>query len=198
MTLAAESPPKLMTTDELLAMPDDGIERWLIRGELREGGVTRRNYRHSSYTSEFVYGLLRWVKANPQVGGRVVCGEAGFKLTEAPDSTCGIDIAYIDKALAAATPEGAALVRGAPVLAIEILSPSDKVEHIQEKIDEYLAAGVKVVWIVEPVHKTVTVYRPDAEPELFSLSDTITAEPHLPGFAAKVAELFGAAAPALS
>ena len=55
MTTVTGSPPRLMTTDELLALPDDGVERWLIRGQLREAGLTRRNYRHSAYTSEFVY-----------------------------------------------------------------------------------------------------------------------------------------------
>ena len=81
------------------------------------------------------------------------------------------------------------------MLAIEILSPSDEQEGIQDKIDEYLRTGVKLVWIVEPVHKTITVYRPDADPELFNLGDEITADPHLPGFKAKVAELFGMTAP---
>jgi Uma2 family endonuclease len=190
MTLA-DPPTRLMTTEELLAMPDDGIERWLIRGELREGGVTRRNYRHSAYVIEFGFVLLSWLRANRHVGGRVVGGEAGFQLTDNPDSTCGIDVAYISKALADATPEGSRLIRGVPVLAIEILSPSDDQEAIQEKIDEYLRAGVKLVWIVEPVHKTITVYRPDAAPALFNLNDEISAEPHMPAFKARVAELFG-------
>lgn len=183
-----------MTTEELLAMPDDGIERWLIRGQLREAGVTRRNYRHGAYTMEFGYVLLQWVKSNPHVGGRVVGGEAGFRLTADPDSTCGIDVAYLSKELADVTPEGASLIPGPPVLAVEILSPSDDQERIQEKIDEYLHAGVKHVWIVEPVHKTITVYRPDAQPALFNLTDEIAAEPHLPGFRTKVAALFGMAA----
>ena len=191
MTMTADPLTRLMTTEELLAMPDDGVERWLIRGQLWEAGVTRRNYRHGTYTMEFGYVLIRWLKANPQIGGRVVGGEAGFRLSSSPDSTCGVDVAYIGKELADATPEGASLIAGPPVLAIEILSPSDEQEDIQAKIDEYLRTRVKIVWVVEPVHKTITVYRPDAEPELFSLSDEITAEPHLPGFRAKVAELFG-------
>jgi Uma2 family endonuclease len=193
MTLAADPTPRLMTTEELLAMPDDGIERWLIRGQLREGGVTRRNWRHSRHNVDFAYVLARWLREHPDVGGQVVGGEAGFQLTDDPDSTCGIDVAYVSKSLSDATPENASLIKGPPVLAVEILSPSDKMEAIEEKIEAYLAAGVRLVWIVEPVFKTITVYRPDAEPELFSLSDEITAEPHLPGFKAAVAELFGLA-----
>src|SRR5687768_889317 len=119
MTLTTGSPPRLMTTEEFLALPDDGVERWLLRGQLREGAVTRRNYRHSVYTSEFVFVLVRWLKSNPAVGGRVVCGEAGFRLSQTPDSSCGIDIAYISKELADVTPEGVHLIPGPPVLAVE-------------------------------------------------------------------------------
>ncbi len=192
MTLTADPKQRLMTTEDLLAMPDDGIERWLIRGQLREADeVTRRNYRHSTYNMRFGQVLLNWLDAHPEMGGRVVGAEAGFKLTGTPDSTCGIDVAYISKDLAAATPENATLIHGAPVLAIEILSPSDRMERIEEKLEAYLAAGVKRVWIVEPVFKTITVYRPDAEPELFNLSDEIDGEPHLSGFRASVRELFG-------
>src|SRR5918997_653235 len=106
MTLA-DPPTRMMTTEELLALPDDGVERWLIRGQLREGGVTRRNWRHSRYNADVVFVLLRWLRGRPDVGGRVVCGEAGFQLTEDPDSTCGIDVAYVSKELADVTPEDA-------------------------------------------------------------------------------------------
>jgi len=58
-------------------------------------------------------------------------------------------------------------------------------------VREYLDAGVKLVWVVEPVFKTVCVYRPDAPPELFNETEELSGEPHLPGFRAAVAELFG-------
>jgi Uma2 family endonuclease len=76
-------------------------------------------------------------------------------------------------------------------LAIEISSPSDKQEDSLGKIQDYLDAGVPLVWAVEPVFKTITVYRPDAEPQLFTVKQEITAEPHLPGFRAPVAAVFG-------
>lgn len=73
---------------------------------------------------------------------------------------------------------------------MEILSPSDKVEEIQAKLDEYVAAGVPVVWVVDPHFKTVTVYRPDRGPELLHGSAVLAEETHLPGFGVAVAELF--------
>jgi len=182
--------PKLTTTDELLAMPDDGIERWLINGELREGDVTRRNYKHSRVESKFDFKLREWLEAQPQPRGDVVVGEAGFMLREDPAVTVGTDVAYIDADLASACAGADGIIHGVPVLVVEILSPSDEHDDVSEKIDAYLDCGVKIVWIVDPRFHTVTVYRPDRMPELFNASQTIDAEPHLPGFSAAVASFF--------
>ena len=82
------------------------------------------------------------------------------------------------------------LIDGVPTLAVEILSPSDTLEDINEKIDAYLSAGVPIIWIVDPYYRTVKVHRPDAEPELFNIRHELTAEPHLPGFRVAVSRLF--------
>jgi Uma2 family endonuclease len=79
---------------------------------------------------------------------------------------------------------------GPPIFAVEILSPSDKNEDIDEKIDEYLEAGVKLVWIVDPHLETVLVLRPDAPPRLYNVTETLDGEPHLPGFSTPVAMIF--------
>jgi Uma2 family endonuclease len=76
------------------------------------------------------------------------------------------------------------------VLAVEILSPSDTQEGILEKVQVYLDCGVKHVWIIEPVMRNITVYRPDAKPAIFAVGQDITAEPDLPGFKAAVGEVF--------
>jgi Uma2 family endonuclease len=82
------------------------------------------------------------------------------------------------------------LLEGAPLLAVEVLSPTDKQEEIDEKIDEYLACGVQIVWVVNPHHRTVLEFRPNAEPVLFNATQDLTAEPFLPGFKVPVAALF--------
>jgi len=120
----------------------------------------------------------------------IVSGEAGFRLRRDPDSTVGIDVAYVSAEVAARELD-AAYFEGPPVLAVEILSPSDKQEEIDEKVELYLETGVAIVWVVNPRLKTICVYRPGADPELFSQRHDLTAEPHLPGFRVKVASLFG-------
>ena len=177
------------TVEELLAMPDDGMDRELIAGQLRERPMTMRDHRHAGVEVNVAFVLKRWLVERPSPRGKIVSGEAGFCLCRNPDTFVGIDVAYISAELLAATPR-AAFPEGAPTLAVEILSPSDLKEAIDEKIEAYLNAGVLMVWIVDPTLRTVTVIRPDAEPELFNVTQELSGEPHLPGFRVVVARIF--------
>ncbi len=184
--------PPSMTTEELMALPSDGIDRDLIRGQLRERPMTRRSRPHSRTEASIAYILKRWLDSQPHPHGEVLSGEAGVRLARSPDSTVGIDVAYVSAEVLAHTDPHAFLVEGPPVLAVEILSPSDTQEDILAKIDVYLEAGVKLVWVVEPIYRTVTVYRRDAEPELFNTTQSLSGEPHLPGLRFPVRDIFPA------
>ncbi|HTK73791.1 MAG TPA: Uma2 family endonuclease [Gemmataceae bacterium] len=187
-----------MTTEELLAMPDDGVERWLIRGELREkrppeGGppMTVRNRFHSQAMVCVAVELEIWRRAQPEPRGQVLGGEAGVRLRQTPDSTVGVDVVYVPPDIVANQTDETTLIDGVPALAVEILSPSDTQEEIDEKIDEYLAAGVPLVWVLDPHDRTVTVYRGGTEPELVNRTQELSGDPHLPGFRVPVSRLFG-------
>ena len=182
---------RLMTTEELLALPKDGKRRWLIRGELRESGMTRHNRRHGRTETKVASHLNAWLELQPEPRGEVLTGEAGFRLRRNPDTSVGIDLAYISAELAAATPEDVWLIDGAPTLAVEILSPSNTQEEVTDKVREYLQAGVALLWVIDPILRTVLVYRPDAKPTLFNDGQELSGEPHLPGFRVPVARLFG-------
>lgn len=196
MTLLAEPPAPLVrgqriTSEELLALPDDGVERWIVNGVLRVGDVTRRNYKHSRSMPRISHAFLAWLETQPHPRGDVVDGEAGFRLRPKPDELLvGTDVAYIDADLAEQHADADGILNGVPVLVVEILSPSDVHEDVVEKIDAYIDCGVKVVWVVDPDYRTVTVYRPDAQPRLYAGDDPIDAEPHLPGFRAAVGAFF--------
>lgn len=185
--------PRRMTAEELLAMPDDGVERWLIRGELRENresDMNRRNPDHSGTMTRVAAFLDEWLRAQSKPRGKVYTGDVTFKLRSDSATMVGIDVAYVTAELKAKTPKGRRLVEGVPVVAVEILSPSDVHSDVTEKVQEYLDAGVALVWIVDPDFETVAVYRADAEPVSFNRQQELTAEPHLPGFRVRVAELF--------
>jgi Uma2 family endonuclease len=178
-----------MTTEELFALPDDGVDRELICGELRERPMTRRHQNHSRVLARVVFVLEAWLLGQPEPRGRVYCGEAGVRLRRNPETTVGIDAVYVSAAVVAVS-QGLAWIEGLPTLAVEILSPSDKHEDIVEKVRLYLEAGIPLVWIIDPELQTVAVYRPDALPVSFNTGQELSAEPHLPGFRVGVASLF--------
>ncbi len=181
----------LMTTEEMLSLPEnDAFDRELIRGELRERPMTVRNKVHSRLLVNVAYQLKAWQRRVDDRAGIVLGGEVGAILARDPDSTVGIDVAYFDRNVVLSESGETTLVAGAPIFAIEIMSPSDRIEDIDEKLAEYLAHGVQLVWVISPKFRTVTVYRPGSEPELFNVRETISAAPELPGFECPVAELF--------
>jgi Uma2 family endonuclease len=181
----------VLTTEQLLAFPEnDGIDRELINGQLRQRPMTRRNRRHSRTESNFAKFVGNWRDALPEPRGEVLCGEAGFRLRKNPDTTVGIDVAYISPTTAASNADSVRLIDGVPVLVVEILSPSDLQEDVLEKVRVYLDCGVQLVWVAEPVFRVVTVYRPDADPELFSAQQFLEGGSILPGFRVKVADCF--------
>ena len=95
--MATASPP-LMTTEELIAMPDDGVERWLIRGRLRESRedpTTKRNRFHSRVMARVAHLLEAWLEKQPNPRGEVFCGEAGVRLRNDPDTTVGVHVVYV-------------------------------------------------------------------------------------------------------
>jgi len=185
--------PRKMTTEELLAMPDDGVERWLIRGELRENRDTDMNRRspdHGRTCSKITTVLTNWMSNQPKPRGNVYVGDTMFEMRPDSDSTVGVDVAYVSPELEARTARRAKVIDGVPVIAVEVLSPSEKQEEITEKIEEYLECGVAQVWIANPDFETLTVFRADADPVLYSRQQELSAEPDLPGFRVRVAELF--------
>jgi Uma2 family endonuclease len=126
MSTAAE--PKLMTVEEFLALPEDGVERWLIRGELREkrdNDMTPRSKPHS-ITQGRVTGLLWvWLQTQLEPRGEVVCGEAGIILRREPVSSApGVDVAVITAAQADSRDPDTNMIVGPPTLIAEVLSPN--------------------------------------------------------------------------
>lgn len=179
-----------MTTEELLALPENGTERWLIRGQLRERPMTKRNRWHSRIMVRVAYVLESWLERQPEPRGSVLCGEAGCILRHNPDTTVGIDVVYIPPEVAARASDDTTMIDGVPLLVVEILSPNDRQEEIDEKTDAYLSAGVALVWVIDPHDRTVLIYRPGAAPELVNVHQVLSAEPHLPGFQVPAAQLF--------
>lgn len=179
-----------VTTSDLFTLSEDGVERDLIRGELREYPMTKRNRHHSRVM--FAVGLVlgNWVIQSGS-GGEVTGGEAGVRLKRDPDTTVGLDVGYFSAKSLTEMPSNQAWYEGAPVLAVEVLSPSDTHEGVVEKINLYLECGVAVVWVLDPDFQTLTIYRPKQSPLLIGAHETLDGSPELPGLKVSVSAFFG-------
>lgn len=181
----------VMTSDELFALPDpDKFERWLINGELREQPMTLRTPTHGRPTGVLSYALEAWCRTRPAPAPMMCNGDIYFRLTRNPDTNVGVDVALATPAQVAAHAPGDRFFDGPPLVAAEVLSGSDTMEDVQEKINAYMASGTPLLWIVDPFDHTVTVYRPGQPPVLFNRTQNLVGDPELPGFVHPIADLF--------
>jgi len=188
MTGAIATAP--MTVEDFLALPENGMDRWLIHGELREKPMTIRNRFHNGVVARVTYALIYWARHRAPSRGEVFTCETGVRFRGPEDSAVGIDVIYVSAEVMDKQSDATTLIDGIPTLAVEVLSPSDTIEEINEKIDLYLEAGVPLIWVIEPRRKTVDIYRPGQEPTRANRNDRLSGEPHLPGFDIPAAEIF--------
>ena len=181
---------KKMTTKEFLELPDDGVKRWLIDGELRDGSRVVYNRRHSRVLIRVGQILANWLDSQPAPRGEILGGEASIILLHDPDTTVGVDVVYISPDVIAAQTDESSLIDGIPTLAVEILAPNDIFGRIDEKIARFRRANVPLVWVLDPFDQTVFVYRPKARPRMFNADDELSGDSELPGFSVPVARLF--------
>jgi Uma2 family endonuclease len=177
---------KPVTADELLAMPDDGNRYELVKGELVTMAPT--GYEHGVRTVELTTALHTHIKARKL--GVVCAAETGFLLRQDPDTVRAPDIAFITRERV----EKAGTVKsywiGPPDLAVEVISPSDTVRQVEEKVAEWLEAGARTVWVVSPKLHTVTVYRSLVDIVTLTEKDLLDGGEVVPGFQINVAEIF--------
>jgi Uma2 family endonuclease len=83
------------------------------------------------------------------------------------------------------------MFEGAPDLAVEVLSPSNRAGAIRDKVADYLAAGCSLVWVVDPRRRRVSVHEPGKATSFLEIPDTLDGAPVLPGFRLALVDLFG-------
>jgi Uma2 family endonuclease len=178
--------PTLATADELFMLPDDGFRYELVKGELRRMPPTGSEHGVMAMNAALVIG--RFVKAHSL--GAVFAAETGFKIASDPDTVRAPDLAFIrrERIPEAGLPRG--FWPGAPDLAVEVISPSDTYTEVEEKVNDWLDAGSRLVLVLNPRTRTVTVYRSPTEVARLTESDTLDGGEVLPGFRCRVAELF--------
>lgn len=181
------APARLMTVEELAHLPDNGARYELARGELIE--MAPPGGEHGSIAGRLAY--LLGVAVYPQRSGAVII-ETGYVLSRDPDIVRSPDVSVLLRERIPDSGITRTFIRGAPDLAVEIVSPGDTAVEVADKVQDYLTHGVRLVWVVEPKTQTVTVYRPDGTARLLqaAANHTLDGEGVIPGFSTPVQELF--------
>ena len=188
-SLQTKASARSMTVDEFLALPDDpAVDRELIYGQLKEQPMTVRGRRHAKTEGRIVQRLNNFFD-RADVAIEAASGEAGVIL-EASQSSVGVDVVCCTSELLSSQDGSTRLIRGVPLLAVEILSESDTFGDVVAKVQLYLDAGVPLVWVADPVHQSIAAYVRDRTVKNYSGEDVITPYPAFEGFSLPVRQLF--------
>jgi Uma2 family endonuclease len=166
-----------------MSIPGKQLE--LVRGQLlvREPPGTR----HGAIAATLAYHLSSFVR--PRDLGIVFAQDTGFKIAADPDTVRAPDVGFVARDRAERIPQ-----RGyaelSPDLVAEIQSPDDAPGEVLAKAGEWLAAGTRVVWLLDPRRREVHVYRQDGSLSLLREDDSLDGEDVLPGFVCRVEEIF--------
>jgi Uma2 family endonuclease len=171
-----------MTAEDLLNMPDDGFRHELIKGELLTMPVPK--LRHGLVTAKLLVLLYNHIEVN-NLG--LLVGKSGFHLESGPDTVLGPDIAFISRDRVGDDKD--CFYPGAPDLAVEVLSPGDRLGKVERKTALYLELGTRSVWNVDSQKRTVEVIPADGQRWLFQDDDELV-DDSVPGFRVPVSKIF--------
>jgi Uma2 family endonuclease len=179
--------PKLLTAAEFAQLPEpaDGSRQELVKGVIETMPPPR--FEHGFIAGNAYFAIRSYLQS--QRLGRATTG-SGAQTESDPDTVRGPDVAYWSfERLPAGVPiETYPAV--APDLVVEVLSPGEAYGRIQQKISEYLAAGVRLVWVIDPQSKTVSVHRPASSVHVVRENEALFGEDVLPGFSCPAGALF--------
>ncbi len=175
---------QLVTAEQLAAMGDIGP------CELIEGRIVAMAPAGDEHGAvEMTLGGFVWSFVRAHDLGQVYVGEVGVIIRRDPDTVRGADLAFI--ARERVRPYTGKFLGVVPDLVAEVVSPGDTWTEITDKLREYLAAGVRLVWVVHPERRTVYVYRALTDLRVFGMGDQVPGDDVLPGFSLPVADVFG-------
>ena len=177
-------PQALMTANELLhvRIPEKRAE--LVRGKL----VVREpaGLRHGRVAMDLARRLADHVDARGL--GQVYAAETGFALARDPDTVRAPDIAFI-RGNRLPDPEPTGFPHLAPDLVVEVLSPGDRPGEVLAKVGDWLSAGTRCVWVVDPTARVARVYRDDGSEQILTADQTLDGEDVVPGFSCGLGEI---------
>ena len=189
--MATDFATQIITPDQLAMMPNDK-DFELVDGRL----VERKMGNKSNWVATELARLLgNHVRA--QSLGWVFTSEAGYRLNpNRPNTVRKPDVSFVMIGRLPDEEPADAYEGLAPDLAVEVISPRDTVRELDEKVEEYLRSGVRLVWVINLDLQTVRVFHPDGTIETLRAADTLSGEDVITGFGCLVSELFKRPVPA--
>lgn len=173
-----------VTVEEFSRLPDNGMRRELVRGEVREMPPPRS--RHGFLTNRIQVLLSNFARGR-KLGH--VLAEMGFLIEHDPDTVRAPDCAFV-RADRIPSPFPDEYFPFAPDLAVETLSPGDRPKEVREKVEGWIRSGARVVWVLDPERRKVTIHKPGSTPRILGEGDILEGEDLLQGFRIPVSELF--------
>lgn len=177
---------KLMTAEDLAQLPDDGCRYELIRGELL--CMSPAGGRHGRIQSHLHVAVATYVQQHGL--GECYGAETGFLLSRDPDVVLAPDLAFISRERVPTGDDEIGFPAVSPDFVAEIVSPSDRSRDVVAKAHEYLEAGVKMIWLVNPQDQMVTIFEPEKPPYTLTRDDELTGGDVLPDFTLPLSTLF--------
>ena len=178
---------KVMTADDLLALPDDGKRHELVRGELIE--MPSPSVMHGIVADNFGWLIGGFVRANNL--DFVSTSEVGIYIEQDPDTVRAADYTLISRQrIAAPIPPRGYVLDLVPDLVVEVVAPGYSSAAVNDKTRMWLDAGVRLVMTAYSDDRAVVAHRDDGTIERFGVDDILTAAPVLPGFSCAVADIF--------
>jgi len=177
------STKEILTETDLLREPRDGRKHELVDGRIV---VSPAGYRHGRIAVRLVRRLDQ--HATDHQLGDVLDSSTGFRLPGG--NVRSPDVAFVAAGrVAGRAPLG--FFDGAPDLAVEVLSPEDDPRAVLDKIGEYLKAGARLVWVIDPNQRSAAVYRSLTNVRRLTESDALDGEDVAPGFSCPLRDVLG-------
>jgi Uma2 family endonuclease len=176
---------KLMTAEELWALPNDGMRHELVDGELRTMSPT--GLEHGGYEARVVFNLQLALRGRGV--GSVFAGEVGFRLSRDPDTVRGADVAFVRTERLPVGDAAKRYFEGAPDLAVEIVSPGDTASEVEEKVRDWLRFGTLAVWVIYPSRPSLVAHMPDGSSRHHGPEDEVDGGQAVPGVRLRLADL---------
>ncbi len=174
-----------MSADELLAMVDDGFRYELVRGELVK--MPPAGFEHGDIAGIIHGHLISHVRSGGL--GRAPVADTGYQLTE--NHVLAPDVSFVAESRVPSTGPPIGFFRGAPDMAVEVVSPSESEARVSQKTADYLLYGCKMVVVVRPRSQSVEVHMPGKEPVTLGWGDVLDGGDAVPGWRMEVSEIFG-------